>query len=174
MDRIELPCPSCGKTLKLDAAFSGSVCRCKYCGALLSVGDKEGDDGAVRLDRADKPTAPAGASPKDKARSKALHSGDSLPFGSPVIAPQPTNAGIKGAIREVGGSSPVISSSRSGAAKTSKSSSLSHTSHSTSHGHHHHSEPSKPSNPWTGVAIGLGLALGLLALAVVVAILAAS
>lgn len=97
MERIELPCPSCGKTLKVDAGFAGSVCRCKYCGSLISIPDPLGLSDPKNLDapdRADRPRSPGKpetpASSPAPVRSGRKAAGDTLPTGSPVVAPQPT------------------------------------------------------------------------------------
>ncbi|QDU33600.1 hypothetical protein KS4_16520 [Poriferisphaera corsica] len=36
---LELKCPNCQNTLKLDDGFAGSVCRCSFCGLLMTVPD---------------------------------------------------------------------------------------------------------------------------------------
>jgi hypothetical protein len=113
MEVIESPCPQCGKRLRIDAGFVGGICRCKYCGELLSVSKKNGKvrlkpaDQTVyahtmdRQQRADAPRkAPSGPRSPDDATPS---SDDSLPPGSPVIVlpegPRPT-----GPVPTVGGS----------------------------------------------------------------------
>lgn len=100
MQRIEQPCPHCAKRLKIDPGFIGSICRCKYCGALISVSKKAG---TVRLKLADQTVfgqelarERRADAPAARDVSPASRSGpdDTLPPGSPVIdvegQPRPT------------------------------------------------------------------------------------
>ncbi|MCC7408034.1 MAG: hypothetical protein IT442_08180 [Phycisphaeraceae bacterium] len=96
MERIELPCPSCGKTLKVDAGFAGSVCRCKYCGSLISIPDPLGLSDPKNLDapdRADRPASPGkpeASAPTSPRTGRKTRPGDTLPMGSPIVAPEPS------------------------------------------------------------------------------------
>lgn len=98
MDVIESACPQCAKRLRIDAGFVGSICRCKYCGAMLSVSGKGGkvrlkpaDQTAVghTVSRARREDAPPSARPHGPRGAGPASSGDSLPPGSPaVVLPQ--------------------------------------------------------------------------------------
>ena len=57
---ISLTCTSCKKTLEIDDAFAGGVCRCQHCGTIQTV--------PASLKRANRPGAPQPA-----AVSKALY-----------------------------------------------------------------------------------------------------
>lgn len=95
MQRIEQPCPQCEKRLKIDAGFIGSICRCKYCGVLISVSKKGGKvrlkpadqtvfaQAVSREKRADAPQARKSAATGRTAPGDAMD--DTLPPGSPVI-----------------------------------------------------------------------------------------
>ncbi len=94
MEVIESSCPQCSKRLRIDAGFVGGICRCKYCGTLLSVSRK---GGKVRLKPADQTAvghtmqpqkrddAPPSARATGSRRTGPASSDDSLPPGSPVI-----------------------------------------------------------------------------------------
>lgn len=100
MQRIEQPCPHCEKRLKIDPGFIGSICRCKYCGALISVSKK---GAKVRLKLADQTVFGQDLSREQRAEAPAARNpaqsgrrgpDDTLPPGSPVIdvegQPRPT------------------------------------------------------------------------------------
>ena len=63
MSKVELECPGCGKTLQLDKAFVGGVCRCSHCGMLMSVPEHPGlkvqKEIDVAVERPDVPVAAA-------------------------------------------------------------------------------------------------------------------
>lgn len=96
MERIELPCPSCGKTLKVDAGFAGSVCRCKYCGSLISIpdplglSDPQNLEAPERADRPASPSKPETPAPVPAKNGRKTRPGDTLPMGSPIVSPEPS------------------------------------------------------------------------------------
>ena len=44
---ISLPCSHCQKTLEVDEAFAGGVCRCQHCGTIQTVHAGHDIDGNV-------------------------------------------------------------------------------------------------------------------------------
>ncbi len=66
MKTIEMSCPSCQKRLELDAGFAGGVCRCSFCGTLMTVPRSSGG----KAEQLYRPNVPGNASASASAALK--------------------------------------------------------------------------------------------------------
>src|SRR5688572_5959054 len=83
-DVIALNCTSCKKSLDIDDAFAGGVCRCQYCGTIQTV--------PAKVKSSPRPGTPAAAAAAAAPPQKALYqrkSGATPEATSPAAAPAP-------------------------------------------------------------------------------------
>jgi hypothetical protein len=86
---ISLTCTSCKRSLEIDDAFAGGVCRCQYCGTIQTV--------PANLKQGGRPATPVGKSPatqktlyqKQTAASRSATSTGVPPETAPTLAAEP-------------------------------------------------------------------------------------
>ena len=77
---ISLTCTSCKRSLEIDDAFAGGVCRCQFCGTIQTV--------PAGLKKGGRPSTPIGASPGTQKTLYQKHSAATRSASSTGVPPE--------------------------------------------------------------------------------------
>lgn len=119
---IQIECSSCNKSLAIDDAFAGSVCRCQYCGTIQTVpkagqaASSEGDSHRALFKR--KSRIESALSPYSDDLERAADEMDSASLSPNAIASSPSHRSANPPSEDIGSSRTAAQASRRAAAST--------------------------------------------------------